>query len=551
MTKISGGEALVQSLVREGVEVVFGLPGVQMYGIVDALRKEKSIKFVVTRHEQATTYMADGYARTTGKPGVALVVPGPGIYNAGAGISTAFSRSSPVILIAGQIPRKTIGKNFGGLHEVNDQKEITRPITKWQKLVLNAKEIPENIHEAFFQAQSGRPSPVHFELPPEAMVEKDNINLMEPKVITRIAPELGRIKKAAKILLGAKKPVIYAGGGVARSNAESKLEEFVNLTKIPVITSAGGKGTLSDAHPLSLGSSLSGKGLLKDYMDSADVILGVGTRFSMRDQSGGKAKLIHIDIDPNMIGHIHKDTYGLIGDAQETLRLLSEEIQNLKYDSWRNPEKEILEIKSKLSSNEDELNYPQEDFLNALREGVPSDAITIFGMTQMGYYSRSRWSAKSPKSYIDSGYSGNLGYSFPTALGAKIGNPDKAVICICGDGGFMYNSSEISTAVKYGINLVTLIYNDGSYGNVARDLDNDFGGAYETDFVNPDFVKLAKSFGAVGIRAKNPMDVNNIIPDAIKLDKPVFIDVPMDRVPRPKQWATSAPWRKPQEGLIK
>ena len=352
-------------------------------------------------------------------------------------------------------------------------------------------------------------------------------------------------------MLGAKKPVIYAGGGVARSNAESKLEEFVNLTKIPVITSAGGKGTLSDAHPLSLGSSLSGKGLLKDYIDSADVILGVGTRFSMRDQSGGKAKLIHIDIDPNMIGHIHKDTYGLIGDAQETLRLLSEEIQNLKYDSWRNPEKEILEIKSKLSSNEDELNYPQEDFLNALREGVPSDAITIFGMTQMGYYSRSRWSAKSPKSYIDSGYSGNLGYSFPTALGAKIGNPDKAVICICGDGGFMYNSSEISTAVKYGINLVTLIYNDGSYGNVARDLDNDFGGAYETDFVNPDFVKLAESFGAVGIRAKNPMDVKNIIPDAIKLDKPVFIDVPMDRVPRPKQWATSAPWRKPQEGLIK
>ena len=191
---------------------------------------------------------------------------------------------------------------------------------------------------------------------------------MEPKVINKITPDLERIKKAAKILVGSKKPVIYAGGGVARSNAESQLEEFVNLTKIPVITSAGGKGTLSDDHPMSLGSSLSGKGLLKDYMDNADVILGIGTRFSMRDQSGDKAKLIHIDIDPNMIGHIHKDTYGLVGDAQETLKLLLKEIENLSNVSWRNPEKEILEIKNKLSSSEDELNYPQEDFLNALRE---------------------------------------------------------------------------------------------------------------------------------------------------------------------------------------
>ncbi len=550
MTKLSGGEALVQSLVREGVEVVFGLPGVQMYGIVDALRKEKSIKFVVTRHEQATTYMADGYARTTGKPGVALVVPGPGIYNAGAGISTAFSRSSPIILIAGQIPRKTIGKNFGGLHEVNDQKEITNPITKWQKLVLNAKDIPENIHEAFFQAQSGRPSPVHFELPPEAMVEKDDITLMEPKVISRKTPQIDQIKKAVNILINAKKPVIYAGGGVARSNAETQLKQFVELTNIPVITSAGGKGTLSDDHPLALGSSLSGKGLLKDYIESADVIIGIGTRFSMRDQSGGNAKLIHIDIDPNMIGHIHKDTFGLVGDAQATLGLLNKEIQEIKHEIVQNPQVEITKIKNELSTSEEELNYPQEDYLRALRDAIPDDAITIFGMTQMGYYSRSRWISRSNKSYIDSGYSGNLGFSFPTALGAKYGNPDKPVICICGDGGFMYNSSEISTAVKYGINLITLVYNDGSYGNVARDLDNDFGGAYETDFVNPDFVKFAESFGAVGLRAKDPIDVKNLIPDAIKLDKPVFIDVPMSRVPRPKQWATSSPWRKPQEGLI-
>ncbi|HIM60039.1 MAG TPA: hypothetical protein EYM41_05570, partial [Dehalococcoidia bacterium] len=226
MTKLSGGEALVKSLVREGVEVVFGLPGVQMYGIIAALRDEPSIRFIVTRHEQATTYMADGYARTTGKPGVALVVPGPGIYNAGGGLSTAFSRSSPVVLIAGQIPRATIGQNLGGLHEVNDQKEITNPITKWQKQVLRPHEVPEGIHEAFRQAQSDRPSPVHFELPPETMVEREDVTLLEPAQITRRVPERSVIERAAKEIAAARKPVIYAGGGIARSNAEEELVAF-------------------------------------------------------------------------------------------------------------------------------------------------------------------------------------------------------------------------------------------------------------------------------------------------------------------------------------
>ena len=180
MSKLSGGQALVKSLVREGVEYVFGLPGVQMYGIISALRDEPSIKLIVPRHEQATTYMADGYFRSTGKTGVALVVPGPGIYNAGAGLSTAYSRSSSVVLIAGQIPRKTIGKDFGGLHEVNDQLEITHPITKWQKRIFSPNEVPEAVHMAFNISKTGRTRPVHLELPPETMVEKQEVNLLDP-----------------------------------------------------------------------------------------------------------------------------------------------------------------------------------------------------------------------------------------------------------------------------------------------------------------------------------------------------------------------------------
>jgi len=550
MAKLSGGEALVKSLVREGVEVIFGLPGVQMYGIVAALRDEPSIKFVVTRNETATTYMADGYARTTGKPGVALVVPGPGIYNAGGGLSTAFSRSSPVVLIAGQIPRSTIGKNFGGLHEVNDQKEITNPVTKWQKQVLRPHEVPEGIHEAFRQAQSDRPSPVHFELPPETMVEREEVELLEPAVIERKVPADSVIEQAAKEIAAARKPVIYAGGGIARSDAEAELVAFAEAHQIAVLSSAGGKGTISEKHALALGGSLGPAGLLKDYIEDADLVIGIGTRFSMRNQAAESARLIHIDADPEMIGHVHANSLGVVGDVKATLPKLQAAITAAGGGKWVSPAAEVADIQAKLTVSEDELNQPQEEYIQALREGVPSDAITIFGMTQLGYYSRPRWVTENPKTYIDSGYSGNLGFAFPTALGAKVGNPDKPVICVSGDGGFMYNSSEISTAVKYGINLVTVIYNDGHYGNVARDLDDDFGGSYETEFVNPDFVKLAEAYGAVGLRAKGPLDVKNVIPKALAMNKPVFIDVPVSRVPRPKQWSARAPWTKPQEGLI-
>ncbi|MDG0865830.1 thiamine pyrophosphate-binding protein [Candidatus Lucifugimonas marina] len=550
MAKLSGGEALIKSLVREGVEVIFGLPGVQMYGIVAALRDEPSIKFVVTRNETSTTYMADGYARTTGRPGVAMVVPGPGIYNAGGGLSTAFSRSSPVVLIAGQIPRDGIGKNFGGLHEVNDQKEITNPVTKWQKQVLRPHEVPESIHEAFRQAQSDRPSPVHFELPPETMVEREEVELLEPAVIERKVPADSVIEQAAKEITAARKPVIYAGGGIARSDAEAELVAFAEAHQIAVLTSAGGKGTMSERHALALGGSLGPTGQLKDYIEDADVVIGIGTRFSMRNQAADKARLVHIDADPEMIGHVHQNSLGVVGDVKATLPKLQAAISAAGGGSWDSPAPEVSRIQEALANSEEELNQPQEDYIRALQEGAPDDAIMVFGMTQLGYYSRPRWITENPKSYIDSGYSGNLGFAFPTALGAKVGNPDKPVICVSGDGGFMYNSSEISTAVKYGINLVTVIYNDGHYGNVARDMDDDFGGTYETDFVNPDFVKLAEAYGAVGLRAKDPFDVKNVIPKALAMNKPVFIDVPVSRVPRPKQWSARAPWTTPQDGLL-
>ena len=231
---MSGGEALAKSLVREGVEVVFGIPGIQIYGIVAALRDEPGIRMVTTRHEQAATYMADGYARATGKPGVALVVPGAGLYNAAPGLTNAYSRSTPVLLIAGQIPRGAIGKNLGAVHEIADQPGTVRSVTKWQRQALRPWEVPDAVFEAFRQMRTGRPRPVLIEMPPEAGVEREKVALRSPARISRIVPSPEDLREAAQVIAGSRTPLIYAGGGVARSDAEQALVELAEATSIPI-----------------------------------------------------------------------------------------------------------------------------------------------------------------------------------------------------------------------------------------------------------------------------------------------------------------------------
>ena len=236
MVEMSGGEALAKSLAREGVEVVFGIPGIQIYGIVAALRDEPGIRMVTTRHEQATTYMADGYARASGKPGVALVVPGVGLYNAASGLANAYSRSTPVLLIAGQIPRGAIGKNLGAVHEIANQPDAVLSVTKWQRQASRPREVPDAVFEAFRQMRTGRPRPVLIEIPPEAGVEREEVQLRSPARISRIVPSSKDLREAAQVIAQARMPLIYAGGGVGRSDAEAALVKLAEATNIPVVT---------------------------------------------------------------------------------------------------------------------------------------------------------------------------------------------------------------------------------------------------------------------------------------------------------------------------
>lgn len=536
--RMTGGEALAKQLQREGVRVVFGLPGVQLYGAMAALRDEKDIRFILTRHEQATTYMADGYARAGGGVGVALVVPGPGVLNAGAGLSTAYSCSSPVFLVAGQVPRRYLGKDVGVLHEINEQLDVVKPVTKWRKRVLEVGEIPGAVQEAFRQLKTGRPRPVHLEIPPDTLEEEGEAELLPAVTVARTAAPDADIERAARVLLDATRPIIYAGGGVHASGAHEALTAVAEYLQAGVVQSAEGKGSVSDQSDLALGAALWPKNPLRDYLDAADTIFVVGSRCAVAGFQPTQ-KIVQLDVDAEEIGRNHPVAAGLVGDARLTLERM---LERLRTDAPPKPSRkrereQLREAVAGLDTQE-----PNHSILASLRAGTPEDAIVIAGMTQIGYYSRPFWPVYRPRTYLTSSYSGNLGFEVPTALGAKVARPDRAVICITGDGGFMYNSQELSTAAREKINAVIVLFNDEAYGNVARDLDESWGGTHGASVTNPDFMKLADAYGVVGMRATQPTEVGDLVRKAVGMDRPVLIEVRVGRMARP---AFFAPMKAP------
>jgi acetolactate synthase-1/2/3 large subunit len=530
MARMTGGEALVAALHREGVRVIFGLPGVQLYGVMAALRDEPRIRFVPTRHEQATTYMADGYARAGGGIGAALVVPGPGLLNAAAGLSTAYAASSPVLVIAGQIPRNKIGKHVGLLHEVDDQLEAVAPVTKWRQRVLEVADIPGAVRDAFRELRTGRPRPVVLDMPPETMEDEDEVELLPPGQWTRPAAPAADVARAAAQLAAARAPVIYAGGGVHASGAHEALRAVAAHLQAGIIESAEGKGAVSDADDLALGAALWPGAPLRAHLDAADVVLAVGTRLAVAALRPGQP-VVQIDVDPEEIGRNHAPTLGLAGDASATLALLLDHLRAAGPPRpSRGAEREALRA---ATARTDDME-PQATILQSLRAALPPETIVVAGMTQIGYYSRPYWPVYQPRTYLTSSYSGNLGYELPTALGAKVACPDRPVVAVCGDGGFLFNSQELATAVRDRIAVVAIVFNDDAYGNVARDLDEAWGGAIGSDLANPDFMKLAEAYGVAGLRAKAPADAGDLAREALALGRPALVEVPVGRMPRPR-----------------
>jgi acetolactate synthase-1/2/3 large subunit len=540
MAKMTGGEALVKSFSREGVRVVFGLPGVQLYGVLAALRDEPGMRYIVTRHEGSTSYMADGYARASGGFGVALVVPGPGLLNASAGLSTAYAASSPVLMIAGQIPKAQIGKGIGLLHEVHDQLDAVAPVTKWRRRVLEVPDIPAAVRDAVVALKTGRPRPVALDMPPETMQEEGEIELLPPTSVVRPPADATSVSRAAEMLLAAARPLIYAGGGVHLSGAHEALAAVAEHLQAGVVESPEGKGAVSDASDVALGAALWPGSPLRQYLEQADVILAVGSRLALAAPRP-EQQVIQIDVDPEEIGRNHRKTVGLAGDARATLEALLDRLRAASAPR-ESRKAEYHAVRAQIA--EVGRQEPQDSILRSLRAGVPEGAILIAGMTQVGYYSRPFWPVLEPRTYLTSSYSGNLGYEYPTALGAKVGCPNRPVVVTIGDGGFLYHSQELATAVQHRINVVAVVFNDNAFGNVARDLDEGWGGSFGAELVNPDFMKLADAYGMAGMRAKEPTEVGRLVRDAIQLDRPVLIEVPVARMPRPLFFAQLRPPEK-------
>ena len=537
MTTMTGGQAVVRALRAEGVDVVFGLPGVQIMHIYDGFFDTGEVRVITVRHEQTATFAADGYARTTGKPGIALVVPGPGAYNAGAGMATAYAASSPVLMIAGQVPSTAIGQDQGALHDVHDQLEFMKPVTKWNSRVLAAAEVPSTVHEAIRQLSTGRPRPVEVEIPPDVLGSSDDVYLIEPELYPYPAPPENVVGRAAKLLAEAKRPLIWCGGGVHQSGAWEELRQLAERLNAPVMTTAEGKASLPDSHPLSLGSSGYGWGPAVDVVPQADVILCVGTRLGYPGNAmpGPSQAVIDLNIDPTHAPQGGADTLSVASDARVGLAALSVAIGDGGSESeWDSAQ--LAQMKTRARERIAQAAPEQLALVDAIRAGVPEDGIVIAGVTIMAAWANICMPMDRPRSFITSSYMGTLGFSFPTSLGAKVGNPDRPVVALCGDGGFMYAASELSTAVQHGINVVAVIFNNGVFGASFADQSSRFQGrVVGTELHNPNFVQLAESFGARGIRVDKTEDLPGAIRDAIAGERPTIVEMITPRLTPPYQ----------------
>jgi acetolactate synthase-1/2/3 large subunit len=526
---LTGGQAAVEQLQREGVEVVFGLPGDQTMYLLDAFY-DADVRWITTRHEQATTYMADGYARAAGRPGVACVVPGVGVYNAASGLATAYACSSPVLLLAGQVNRAGIGKDLGLLHDVHDQLDVVRPVTKWATRVLDPDGLPVAIHEAFVRMATGRPRPTHVEAPPEAFLETTTAPALDATIVEPACADPDRVADAARLLVGAERPLIVGGGGVVLGDATEAFTQLAELLQAVVVTTREGKGAIDDRNPLSVGTMWNNP-RLRPVLDDADVVLAVGTRLQGFG-FGPQTRIVQLDVDGDEIGRNATVDVALAGDAQRTLAALRDALDGLV--GSRPPRAAETAAMRATIENQQRAIGPAAAIVETMRATLPDNAIVVPDTATMGYMSHMHYKVYEPRTYLPSSYMGTLGFAYPTSLGAKVGRPDRNVVAIVGDGGFLFTATEMATAAQYGINTVTIVFDDGAYGNSNRDQRERFGGReIGTALRNPDWVQLAGSFGIPGVAVPGPEQLGPALREACGADGPVLIACPIPRLPSP------------------
>src|ERR1700728_3377548 len=530
----TGGEAIVSGLLAHGVDTVFGLPGAQIYGLFDAFQQAQ-LKVIGARHEQACGYMAYGYARSTGKPGVFSVVPGPGVLNAGAALLTAFGSNEPVLCLTGQVPTQFLGKGRGHLHEMPDQLATLRSFVKWAERIEYPDNAPALVSRAFQEMLSGRRGPVSLEMPWDVFTQRAETAPSKPfDLFPAPLPDTERVKAAAALIAGSKTPMIFVGSGAIE--AADEILELAELIDAPVVAFRSGRGIVSNAHELGLTMAAAYR-----LWPKTDLMIGIGTPLELPAmtrwpyQPDG-LKSIRIDIDPSEMRRYTPDA-AVVADSQAGTRDLLAAVRKVGYTKPKGRRAAIRDASAEALKQIQSVQ-PQMAYLNILREVLPPEAIVTDELSQVGFASWYGFPIYQPRTFITSGYQGTLGAGFPTALGAKVAHPDRPVVAITGDGGFMFGVQELATAVQFNIGVVVLVFNNNSYGNVRRDQRERFDGRIvASDLVNPDFIKLAESFGVGAARVTSSDHFRRALDKALAHGGPYLIDIEVPRDSEVSPWA--------------
>jgi thiamine pyrophosphate-dependent acetolactate synthase large subunit-like protein len=524
---VSGAHRLVECLLAEGVDLLFGIPGVGTLAVYDAFIDHPELRHIEVRHEQSAVFMADGYARASGRVGVAFTSNGPGALNTITAMATAHNDSVPVLHLVSENPPEVRRKGKGHFHDISDQFGVFRPVIGHAAQVALADEIPAAVHAAFFALRNRRPRPALVELANEAFTTATSAGMLPRAARLERTIEHSSLARAAGILADAQRPLVWAGGGIATTEASVALTRMVEHLGAPTITTQKGKGALSSEHPLHIGN-WANEQPVRDLIADCDVLLAVGTRFSYFPTGGWSLRLpdriVQIDLDPAEIGRNYPVEAGVVGDAGPVLDGLGSQLDLMGHMAlpWRDDE-----VAKTLSRITEAVGTPIEiEVLDQIRSVLPPESLVFNDPTTIAFWARSHWKTDRPRTwFVPSGF-GTLGYAMPAAIGARLARPDTPSIAIIGDAGVMFTIQDLMTAVQENVPVIVLVFNDEGYGVERRHQDHLYGRRSGVDVRPPDFVALAHAFGARGILVEDLSRIGETVESVLDAEGPTVIEIP-------------------------